>query len=53
MPGGAEGESDSSNEMNRKRVLMASVIGASVTVKPGDTLRIGTPLSCCLNDTLL
>ncbi|XP_016403864.1 ADAMTS-like protein 1 [Sinocyclocheilus rhinocerous] len=30
--------------MNRKRVLMASVIGTSVTVKPGDTLRIGCPV---------
>uniref|UniRef100_A0A671Q453 ADAMTS-like protein 3 n=1 Tax=Sinocyclocheilus anshuiensis TaxID=1608454 RepID=A0A671Q453_9TELE len=55
MPGGAVGESEHqvSKEMNRKRVLMASVIGTSVTVKPGDTLRIGTALSCCLNDTLL
>lgn len=47
------GESEPSKEMNRRRVLMASVIGSSVTVKPGDTFRIGTARSCCLNDTLL
>ncbi|XP_016135918.1 ADAMTS-like protein 3 [Sinocyclocheilus grahami] len=46
VAGGAMGESEhqASKEMNRKRVLMASVIGTSVTVKPGDTLRIGCPV---------
>ncbi|XP_050971241.1 ADAMTS-like protein 3 [Labeo rohita] len=46
VAGGAVGESEhqASKEMNRKRVLMASVIGTSITVKPGDTLRIGCPV---------
>ncbi|XP_016369460.1 ADAMTS-like protein 3 [Sinocyclocheilus rhinocerous] len=46
VAGGAMGESEhqASKEMNRKRVLMASVIGTSVTVKLGDTLRIGCPV---------
>lgn len=48
-----ESEHQASKEMNRKRVLMASVIGTSITVKPGDTLRIGKALSCGLNDTFL
>ncbi|XP_056590739.1 ADAMTS-like protein 3 isoform X2 [Triplophysa dalaica] len=43
---GSAGESEhqSLNEMNRKRVLMASPIGTSITVKPGDILRIGCPV---------
>uniref|UniRef100_A0A8C2C109 ADAMTS-like 3 n=1 Tax=Cyprinus carpio TaxID=7962 RepID=A0A8C2C109_CYPCA len=43
---GAVGESEhqASKEMNRKRVLMASEIGTSVIVKPGDILRIGCPV---------
>lgn len=43
MPEGSTGESEhhSLKEMNRKRVLMASLIGTSITVKPGDILRIG------------
>lgn len=46
MAGGSlsESEHQPSKEMNRKRVLMASVIGTSVTVKPGDILRIGMAL---------
>uniref|UniRef100_A0A8C1UB20 ADAMTS-like 3 n=1 Tax=Cyprinus carpio TaxID=7962 RepID=A0A8C1UB20_CYPCA len=46
VAGGAVGESEHqvSKEMNRKRVLMATVIGTSITVKPGDTLRIGCPV---------
>lgn len=46
MAEGSLGESEHqpSKEMNRKRVLMASVIGTSVTVKPGDILRIGMAL---------
>ncbi|XP_039515359.1 ADAMTS-like protein 3 isoform X1 [Pimephales promelas] len=39
-----ESEHQPSKEMNRKRVLMTSVIGTSVTVKPGDILRIGCPV---------
>lgn len=47
MPEGSTGESEhhSLKEMNRKRVLMASLIGTSITVKPGDILRIGIALS--------
>ncbi|XP_026071934.1 ADAMTS-like protein 3 [Carassius auratus] len=47
VAGGAVGESEhqASKEMNRKRVLMASEIGTSVTVKPGDILRIGCPVA--------
>lgn len=53
MAGGSLGESEHQppKEMNRKRVLMTSVIGTTVTVKPGDILRIGTVqhFSCCVN----
>nr|XP_003198947.4 ADAMTS-like protein 3 [Danio rerio] len=43
---GAVGEPDlqSSKQMNRKRVLMASQVGTSAYVRPGDTLRIGCPV---------
>ncbi|XP_059362386.1 ADAMTS-like protein 3 [Carassius carassius] len=46
VAGGAVGEPEhqASKEMNRKRVLMASEIGTSITVKPGDILRIGCPV---------
>ncbi|XP_052003679.1 ADAMTS-like protein 3 [Xyrauchen texanus] len=39
-----ESEWKLSKEMNRRRVLMASLIGTIITVKPGDILRIGCPV---------
>lgn len=43
---GSMGESEHQpfKEINRKRVLMASLIGTSITIKPGDILRIGCPV---------
>ncbi|XP_065150333.1 ADAMTS-like protein 3 isoform X1 [Paramisgurnus dabryanus] len=44
VAGGTLGDSEHLKEMNRKRVLMASLIGTNITVKPGDILRIGCPV---------
>ncbi|XP_030650096.1 ADAMTS-like protein 3 [Chanos chanos] len=41
---GSERQSSFSKDVSRKRVVMASRIGTSVTVRPGDILRIGCPV---------
>ncbi|XP_019911543.2 ADAMTS-like protein 3 [Esox lucius] len=43
-PGRGSTVSQPSKELSRRRVLMASRMGTTVTIRPGDILRIGCPL---------